>query len=179
MCSTSQNQTVQTCRWKRWFCSSLVEFVASRKYKEEMSSCEVKKKKKRFFLGHAELFSDLTPYGSVEIAGNTASTFFPDFLDALTLCTSPTLQAGLRENELRRWLGQDVVAKYLLGRRRCRWGSAYRVQKHWSAFLVLRPGWCRVVNILEACRDLNRKTTGMSFLYTCQTQSVFQAVSFR
>lgn len=142
-----------------------------------MSSCAVKKKKKKFFSGHAELFSDLARYGSVKIAGNTVSTFFPDFLNALTLRRSPTLQAGLRENELRRWLRQDVVAKYLLERRRCCWGSAHRVQKHWSAFLVLRPSWCRVVNILEARRDLNRKTTDMSFLYRCQTQSVFQAVS--
>lgn len=136
-----------------------------------------KRKKKKFSLGHAELFSNLTWYGSVKIAGNTASTFFPDFLCALTLHRSPTLQAGLRENELWRWLRQDVVAKYVLGRRWGCWWSTHCVQKHWSSFLVLRPSWCWVVNILEARRDLNRKTTHMSFLYKCQTQSVFQTVS--
>lgn len=119
-------------------------------------------------MGHTEFFSDLMRYGSVKIAGTTASTF----LDALTLHRSPTLQAGLRENELRRWLRQDVVAKYLLGRRRSSWGSAHCVQKHWSTFLVLRPSWCRVVNILEVRRDLNRKTTHMSFPYRCQTEGI-------
>lgn len=118
-------------------------FVASTKYKR----------------GNAQLFSDLMRFGSVTIA----STFSPEFLDALTLHRSPSLLAGLRENELRRWLRQDVVAKYLLGRRRCCWGSANRVQKHWSAFLVLRPSWCWGINILEARRDLNRKTIDMSF----------------
>lgn len=128
-------------------------------------------------MGHTELLSDLMRYGSVKIAGNTASTFYPEFLDALTLHRSPSLQAGLRENELWRWLRQDVVAKYLLGRRQRCWGSAHRVQKHRSAFLVLRPSWCCGVNILEARRDLKGKTIDMSFLHMCQPQSVFQAVS--
>lgn len=78
-------------------------------------------------------------------------------LDGLTLHSSPRLQSGLGQNELWRRLRQDVVAKYLLGRRwRC-WRHTHCVQKHWSALLVLRPNWCRVVNVLEASRDLNRK----------------------
>lgn len=80
-----------------------------------------------------------------------------DLLDGLTFHSSPRLQSGLGQNELWRRLRQDVVAKYLLGWRwRCG-RHAHRVQKHWSALLVLRPNWCMVVNVLEASRDLNRK----------------------
>lgn len=102
----------------------------------------------------AQFFSglrDLTQHGSVEGAWKDTS------LDGLTLHSSPGLQSGLRQDELWRRLRQDVVAKYLLGRRRRCWRHAHCVQKHWSALLVLRPNWCRVVEILEAGRDLNRK----------------------
>lgn len=74
----------------------------------------------------------------------------------LTLHGAPRLQTGLRHDELRGRLWQDVVAKYLLvwrWRRRC----AHRGEEHRSAFFVLRPNWCRVVEILEAGRDLNAR----------------------
>lgn len=88
---------------------------------------------------------------------NALSTVTPHFLDGLTLHSSPWLQSGLRQNELWRRLRQDVVAKYLLGRRRRGRRHAHCVQKHWSALLVLRPNWWRVVEVLEASRDLNRE----------------------
>lgn len=124
-----------------------------RLYKEQLWAIQLK----MFFFGPslAEL-RDLTRHGSVEGACNALSTVTPHFLDGLTLHSSPWLQSGLRQNELWRRLRQDVVAKYLLGwRRRCR-RHAHCVQKHWSALLVLRPNWCRVVEVLEASRDLNR-----------------------
>ncbi len=92
------------------------------------------------------------------LSWRSSTHFIPlsHFLDGLTLHSSPRLQGGLRQNELRRRLRQDVVAKYLLRSRGRRWGYAHGIQKHWSAFLVLRPDWCGVVDVLEASRDLSR-----------------------
>lgn len=83
-------------------------------------------------------------------------SFTPRIPDGLTLHSSPWLQTGLRQDELRRWLWrQDVVAKYLLGWRWWSWRCTYCGEEHWSTFLVLRPNWCRVVVVLEAGRELN------------------------
>lgn len=83
-------------------------------------------------------------------------------LDSLTLHRSPRLQGGLRQDELWCWLRQNVVAQNLLTRR---WWSRRRTncgQKHRRCLLVLRPHWCRLVEVLEASRDL-RTENGRSF----------------
>lgn len=112
--------------------------------------------KKRSFLVQVQLTSEtLHDMAQLKGACDALSTFTPQSLDGLTLHSPPWLQSGLRQNELRSWLRQYVVAKYLLGWRRWCWRHAHCVQKHWSALLVLRPNWCRVVEVLEASRDLN------------------------
>lgn len=72
----------------------------------------------------------------------------------LTLHSSPRVQGGLGQYELRRWLRHDVVAKNLLVRRwRCR-RCAHCCEENRSSLLVLRPNWCGVVEVLEASREL-------------------------
>lgn len=156
-----------------WYCSSLVAFVFGTKYQRDL---EITMRKRLAVRLRTRSFQaklswtqrpDVIWLSQRMGKSNTMSTFFPDILNALTLHRSPRLQVGLRENELWRQLRQDVVAKYLLGWRLCCWRSTHCVQKHRSTFLVLRPRWCPVVNVLEARRDLNRKTTDISFLYRC------------
>lgn len=128
----------------------------------------VKFKKKQFFLGWVELNSETwLDMAQSKGLGTPRPPSSRTSWNALTLHRSPRLQAGLGENELRRRLGQEVEAIYLLGRRRGCWGRAHSAQKHWSTFLVLRPRWCLVVNVLEARGDLKRKTTDVSFLCPC------------
>lgn len=66
------------------------------------------------------------------------------------------MKTGLRQDELRRRLGQDIVAIHLLGWRRLCWRHAHCIQEHWGGFLVLNPDWCRVVDVLVAGRELSK-----------------------
>lgn len=150
---------------KQSFCSSLVVSVLSTRHRIQVTRNQKKWKEEWLEVAQGITFSDtvknvllwpnffldsrdLTQHGSVEGAWKDTS------LDGLTLHSSPGLQSGLRQDELWRRLRQDVVAKYLLGRRRRCWRHAHCVQKHWSALLVLRPNWWWVVEVLEAGRDL-------------------------
>lgn len=67
------------------------------------------------------------------------------------------MKTGLRQDELRRRLGQDVVAIHLLGWRRLCWRHAHCIQEDWGGFLVLNPDWCRVVDVLVAGRKLSKE----------------------
>lgn len=66
------------------------------------------------------------------------------------------MKTGLRQDELRSRLGQDIVAIHLLGWRRLCWRHAHCIQEHWGGFLVLNPDRCRVVDVLVAGRELSK-----------------------